>query len=352
MEDLGHIDINIRDMGGGGGGGGRGSGGGSGGNGGPGGGPALPSNALSLYGPAGAAQGNYQQQTASNIAGMRQNLKGWMAGITAMQGSRAFMGAESIVELRDFFRNPTLSGFKLLTSNASATGTMLQKLAASSPRLAIWAMNLLGAAGAAASFVTVMKHAAEAIKERTLDLAKYSSALSLGVAREQMAQMSRDFKELHENGKMYAEAQRMDTWAADQWADAMIYVRQVMVGLGNTFNLLKVGLGYILKGIALPVSLPMRLGKLFEERYSLGFAAFRANFFNNLLTEFKGIRLASQMLPGFGIFGGLGDWLQGLLEKMSTDVSKIKANTTKADLAGEINDWFRADVMAMTGRAY
>lgn len=348
MEDLGHIDINIREMGGGG--GGRGSGGGSGAGGTPGGGPALPSNALSTFGAAGFSQGQYQAQTASNIAGMRANLKGWQAGISALHASRAFMRGESFVELRDFFRGPTLAGFKYLTGNASATGTMLGKLAASSPRLAIWSMNLLGAAGVLTTFIRSMKSANEAIKDRISELTKYSSLLAMGAAREQLAQLNRDLRELHENGRMYAAAQELDTIAADQWADAMIGVRQIMAGMGAGFNLLKIGASGIVKGVSFLATWPFKLAGAIFDKYQIAFAGL--NLFGNLKWMVGLGKWAAQFTGTGGIFGGMLDWLENLLKSIGGDVSKIKSNTAGKDLAGEVNDWFRSDVMAMTGRPY
>ena len=348
MEDLGHIDINIRDMGGGG--GGRGSGGGSGAGGTPGSGPALPSNALSTFGAAGFTQGQYQAQTSSNIAAMRQNLKGWQAGIAAMQSSRAWMRGESMVELRDFFRNPTLAGFKYLTSNASATGTMLGKLAASSPRLAIWSMNLLSAAGVLITFIGSMKAANEAIKDRIVELKKYSSLLAMGAAREQLAQLNRDLQELHENGRMYAAAQELDTIAADQWAEAMIGVRQIMAGLGSGFSILKIAASGLVKAFAFLTTWPFKLAGVIFDKYQIAFAGL--NLFGNMRWLLGLSKWAAQFTGTSGIFGGIFDWLEKLLKSIGGDVSKIKQNTAGKDLAGSVNDWFRADVVAMTGRPY
>jgi len=339
MEDLGHIDININDRGGS---GGRGTGGT------PGSGPSAMTLPASSFAPLTAAQ----QALAQRITELRQNIRQWQLTTARIQAARVGQYGESIGEIRDFFSRPTIAGFRSLTSNATATGTMLGRLAASSPRLALFATGLLGAVGGIMSFVSVMKKANEAIQERIVELTKYSAELALGAAREQIAQLNRDLREVHENGKLYAAAQKLDTAAADEWADAMIGVRQIMTGLGASFSLLKIGLAYVIKGLTFLATWPQRLGQAIFDKYIYVFAALNANIFGGLKNLLGLARFATGMVPGLGIFGGLFDWLQSLLTGMSGDVSKIKQNTAGRDLAGSVNDWFRSDVQAMTGRPY
>lgn len=337
MEDLGHIDININDRGGA---GGRGTGGT------PGSGPSAMTLPASSFAPLTAAQ----QALAQRITELRQNIRQWQLTTARIQSARVGQYGESIGEIRDFFSRPTIAGFRSLTSNATATGTMLGRLAASSPRLALFATGLLGAVGGIMSFVSVMKRANEAIQERIVELTKYSAELALGAAREQIAQLNRDLREVHENGQLYAAAQKLDTAAADEWADAMIGVRQIMTGLGATFALLKIGLSYVVKGLTLPMSL-FRGVQDWVGKYQTGLAGLSVIVRDRLDFALKTYAYGLRSV-GFGFLGDAFEWIRERLKSMGDDVSKIKSNTAGKDLAGEVNDWFRADVMAMTGRPY
>lgn len=337
MEDLGHIDININDRGGP---GGRGTGGT------PGSGPSAITLPASSFAPLTAAQ----QALAQRITELRQNIRQWQLTTARIQAARVGQYGESIGEIRDFFSRPTIAGFRSLTSNATATGTMLGKLAASSPRLALFATGLLGAAGVLTTFIGSMKAANEAIKDRIVELTKYSSLLAMGAAREQLAQLNRDLQELHENGRMYAAAQELDTIAADQWAEAMIGVRQIMAGLGSGFSILKIAASGLVKAFAFLTTWPFKLAGVIFDKYQIAFAGL--NLFGNMRWLLGLSKWAAQFTGTSGIFGGIFDWLEKLLKSIGGDVSKIKQNTAGKDLAGSVNDWFRADVVAMTGRPY
>lgn len=346
MEDLGHIDINIRDMGG----AGRGVAAGS-----PGSGPAPQATAAAVMQPLTAAQ----QELAQRVAQLRQNILSW-ATVTARIGtSRIGVAGDSVGELRDFFSRPTIAGFRSLTNNASATGSMLGRLAAGSPRLALLATGLLGAAGVVTAFVRSMKSANEAIKDRITELTKYSSLLASGAAREQIAQLGRDLRELRQNGRLYAAAQRLDTIAANEWAKSMVGINKLLTVFGSGWSLFKIGASGLIRAQMFQMTIPSRLLGMFSTQIGDAFKWAGGKMGELMNSRFRNLLVAIPLLFGqaagigtiLGIKAGRGDfgkWLTDLLKNLED----INENTRKEDLAGEVNDWFRADVLAMTGRKY
>jgi hypothetical protein len=231
---------------------------------------------------------------------------------------------------------------------------MLGRLAAGAPRLALWATGLIGAVGAVTSFALGMRRANEVIKERISELAQYSSALALGQAREQIAQLNRDLQEIHENGQMYAAAQRLDTVAANEWAKTMVTINKVLAGIGMGWSLLKIGASAAIRAQMFQLTFPQQ-----ALNFLIGqFDQFFKRQFNTPLTEVVTKALRGGTMFGLGGVAGLlfgrsvMDKMPGWLDAVLKNLEIIKTNTGSKDLAGEVNDWFRADVMAMTGRPY
>lgn len=340
MEDLGHIDININDRGGA---GGRGAGGA------PGSGPSASTIPASTFAPLTAAQ----QALAQRVSELRQNITRWNATTARIGTARVGVAGEAVGELRDFFQRPTIAGFRSLTNNASATGSMLGRLAASSPRLALFATGLLGAAGIVTTFIGSMKRANEAIKERIVELTKYSSELALASAQEQIAQLGRDLREVHENGRLYAAAQRLDTFAANDWAKTMVDINKMLAVFGAGWSIFKIGAASAIRFQMFQLTLPQKLAGLLTDQLASGLKKSGVNV-ADLATK----ALKASTLLGFGglagmLFGrGVIDRMPEWMEKVLRNLDLIKQNTAGKDLAGSVNDWFRADVQAMTGRPY
>lgn len=342
MEDLGHIDINIRDMGGAG--AGRGMAAGA-----PGGGPSTPTGQATMQ-PLTLAQ----QQLAQRLGQLRQNISAWQAMTKRIETSRLGVAGDAAGELRDFFSRPTIAGFRALTNNASATGSMLGRLAAGAPRLALWATGLIGAVGAVTAFAFGMRRANEAIKERISELAQYSSVLALGQAREQIAQLGRDLREVHENGRLYAAAQRLDTAAANAWATTMLDINKITAAVGMGWSVLKIGAAGAIRLQMLQLTLPQKIASYLTSQLDtflqrdLGTSLAEVGRRTLRASTYLGFGGATGVLFGRSILDNLPEWLEKILKNLEI----IKTNTGAKDLAGEVNDWFRADVMAMTGRPY
>lgn len=347
MEDLGHIDINIRDMGGGG--AGRGVAAGA-----PGGGPSTPTGQATMQ-PLTLAQ----EQLAQRLGQLRQNISAWQSMTRRIETSRFGVAGDAAGELRDFFSRPTIAGFRALTNNASATGSMLGRLAAGSPRLALLATGLLGAAGVVTTFVRSMKAANEAIKDRITELTKYSSLLASGAAREQIAQLGRDLRELRQNGRMYAAAQRLDTIAANEWAKTMVGINKLLAVFGGGWSLFKIAASSAIRLQMFQMTIPSKLLGMFSTQIGDAFKWAGGKMGELLNSRFRGWIVGIPLLFGqaagigtiLGLKAGRGDfgkWLTDLLKNLED----INENTRKEDLAGEVNDWFRADILAMTGRKY
>jgi hypothetical protein len=332
MEDLGHIDINIRELGGGGGGGGGSAGGG----GSPGGGPRLPRIPQPPVIAPGAAQSLSGIEKVGKAGGVMDELSG-------------------------FFSRPTASGFANLMSTSSATGEAMAGLGAAAGA----AIPIIGAVVAAIAvgvlIFKALSAAAQKMAEVIQKLTRYSGELMQAVATERLREFQRQLDEAQENGKAYAMVQREATFAADATAAVTLQWNKVVAVGAIIFHRFT---GVVMKMIY-PITL--LIGKLADMWLAVD------SFSQSLIGDIQeGLRSLfdnyatpiSEWLDGVwndfrGMLGSFGDWLPtdifstltGYVEKVLIYLGLIADNTKKTS-GNAANDWFRADVIAMTGRKY
>jgi len=317
-EDLGNININIRDASGSGGGGAGGgsSGGGAGGGGSSGGGPRI------VVPPPPPLVGGQQKTMMQSIFG-KLNL-----------------GKLISTEMKDLITNPSIAGFGELLTGTSAAGEALAGLGA----IALPATIALAAVVAYAAFLyaafKLLQAASEAVAKRIQEVNKYSGTLLKAVALEQWAAIGRTLREASANGKNYAIVQAEMTRVANAsleisiaWNKAMsvyaLIFNKFMLLLNRAFAPLARLIGKLYDGIFKVVANPSSAPVWAKAWLTLALAPFYGLI--NMVT-FVG-----------GIFG--------LLEKVLIYLGVISKNTAPA-IGSDVNDWFLADVYAMRGMKF
>lgn len=334
MEDLGNININIRDSSGGGagGGGGRGGGGGQ-----AGGGPSVPPRLVPPIPPTPSTTPptppTTGQMSLVNMAPMLDRLA---------------KGMNIKDELMGFFRSPSVGGFQALMSTASETGTML---AGFSGALGA-AVPIIGAAiagiGIAVVALKAMSAAAEMIQARIREVMRFSGELAIAAARENLAQFSRQLREATENGHAYAAVQRQATAAADAANDVSIEWNRFLTMFAATWH----NLVWIASKLALPfVKLLGLLGDagvfVGELTESIG-----NTVWNGTKVAVEG--LADSIINGLSMVFGFRDmwlWIKDAIASVLRWLGVIAKNTQPPS-GNNLNAWFMNDVQAITGRRY
>ncbi len=335
MEDLGAININIRELGGGGGGGGGGSGQ-------TGGGPAFGSTAL----PTGEMLGpitRMQHAMAVNIAritarttrsddtGMDVYFAARSAMIAIQQDKRKSAGFASALrgELTDFFRSPSLGGYARLTQEGTATSTTLKMLDGTGRVLnkALFGLSVVGSVASVA--LSGLRMASEHVASRIEAVGKFSGAILAANVEQRVQQLRDQLQEAAENGGFYARSIRAQTTEMKMQAFMNRQLGVVTSDLSAAFSNVKAVLYGIAGGIAFIFTLPARMReKLVEAAESM----------SDVYEE-------EVMRPG----GTMWSLRQALIELgIIADNTKPKNQIDPND----INAWFQADILAMTGRTY
>jgi len=319
-EDLGNININIRDASGSGGGGSGGgsSGGGSGGGGSSGGGPRIVVPKPPPLIPDEAKK----ESLMSSIFG---KLK---------------IGQAISAEMKDLVTNPSISGFGELLTGTSTAGEALAGLGAIALPATIAPAAVALAAAALYKYFKLLQAASEAVAKRIQEVSKYSGYLMKAVALEQWAAIGRTLKEANANGKNYAQVQREMTRVANASLEISIAYNKVMSVGALIFNRLML---ILLKSIE-PFA---RLIGKFADTVFKGFSNPSA----------APIWLKPTLFAALLPFAGILNWaviiykIGNLIEKALIYLGLISKNTAPA-IGSDVNDWFLADVYAMRGMKF
>lgn len=334
MEDLGAININIRELGGGGGGGG--------GSGQTGGGPAFGRNALrtgDMLGPVTRMQDfiarsmghitatlTFSQQAATDVyAASRSAL------IAIQQDKVKSAGFASALrgELTDFLRSPSLGGYARLTQEGTATSTTLKMLGNTGKVLnkALFGLSVVGSVASVA--LSGLRMASEHVASRIEAVGKFSGAILAANTEQRVQQLRDQLQEAAQNGGFYARSIRAQTKEMKMQAFMNRQLGVVTSDLSAAFSNVKAVLYGIAGGIAFIFTLPARMReKLVEAAESM----------SDVYEE-------EVMHPG----GTMWSLRQALIELgIIADNTKPKNQIDPND----INAWFQADILAMTGRTY
>jgi len=266
---------------------------------------------------------------------LRRGLVRGGEGRTAAIGQVGEIGAQ----FKDFFQRPTVSGFSSLMSTGSTAGKAMAGLAS----VVGVALPIIGAVvavvGLTIAAFKMLKAAAEQVAERIREVARYSGELTSAVVGERIAELNRQLHEAAENGKAYAAVQRSATVAGNAWGSMMINVNKITSGFAVLWH-------SITAGFAQSVGPAIKAFGYVGEWFATNFGA--GGNFDGLTTAFKVITDMGVLLFGGPLaLGKIIEWLRLLLVKLG-----IIADNTKPKSTAAVNDWFRADVHAMTGRAY
>lgn len=331
MEDLGTISINIRELGGGGGGGaGSGNVGG-----GPGGGGGFQANyGNRLLGPLTAMQERISHAfgvvtaitTGSNQA--FSDVKRTVAsGMVAMQVDRArAAGFASNLrsELVGFFRAPTMGGYSQLMREGTATSTVINALGKTG-KVVDKALYRLSVVGSVASLALAgLRASADFTAKRVEAVGTYSGRVQAELLNQQFVKLRVAMNEATENGKVYAQAVRMQTY---ELTIRGLYDRELgrlTASLSQAFSVLKSVVYAVGAALLWIANLPSRMAEWLESPVRAMFDA---------------------ALPGSALYG---------VREILKYLGFIEDNTRKTNAVdpNDVNAWFQADIRAMTGKVY
>lgn len=303
MEELGRIDINIRESSGAAGGGGGGAGSGS-----VGGGPAPRSGG----GTGGAPLIAPQQQAA---------LKSLPAISQRMQ--YAVTSSSAVNQMRDFLRSPSVAGYAELFKRGGDVRTMLAGMGATGARLlpiimkaAMVAGVAIAAIGAVAAAFAMLKQASEKVMERFERIYRYSPEMTFAKAQQRIADLMRDIREAQATGAMTAGVVSARIAADDAMSRAYIEWAPLLHGMARVFEFIRWQMGAAL--------------------------AFWGKLFNFMGSIFR---------PIYDILRPIGEAILAIQEAMLNYFGIQLSRRPSANFS-QANQWMLADVAAITGRRY
>lgn len=297
MEELGRIDINIRESAGVGGGGGAGSGS-------IGGGPAPSGGGVSLI----------PTPSRGSLAGLPSISPRLQSAITS---------SSAVNQLRDFLRTPTIAGYADLFKRGGDVRKMLAGMGSVGVRLLPMIMAATAAIGVVVAVVGVLaagfallKKASDRVMERFESIYRYSPEMTIAKAQQNIAKLLRDISEAQATGKMTAGVVAAGISADDAMSRAYIEWAPLLHGMAKVFEFIRWQMGAVL--------------------------AFYGKLFNYLGSFFR---------PIYNMLRPIGDAIIAIQEAMLNYFGIQLSRTQPANLS-QANQWVLADLKAMTGRAY
>lgn len=333
MEDLGAININIRELGGGGGGGGSGQ---------TGGGPAIEAASATrrnaLFGPLTRTQEMIARALGSVSATVTMSrqvggdvMRTTQNAILAFQQDKAKsagFASQLRGELVDFFRSPSLGGYARLTQEGTATSRTLQLLGKTGNSLnkALFGLSVIGSVASVA--LAGLRKASDHAASRIEAVGKFSGAILAANVQQRVQQLRDQLQEAAENGDFYARSIRAQTleMRANAYMNRQLGV--ITSSLSTVFSALKAAVYAVVGGLTAFFSLSIRLPDLFAK----------------MATPFMQ-RILDSAIPGTSLYG---------LRQILVYLGVISDNTKPKSAYDphDINAWFQADILAMTGRTY
>ena len=343
MEDLGNINITIRD--------GVSGGGGGGGGGQAGMGPA-PSAWRQMIGmgtrlPTGGGAGSSGasvSNVATRTAGLFQKLQNAL-NITGEVGSAV--------------RSPSLSGLVSLGTASSQTGAALAGLTGALSIAAPIVLGVIAAVMAAKVALDLLRKASEYTAERIRDTTRYSGALQIATATERLAEFQRQLRDATVNGVAYARVQNATTIANNAQASAMTKLNGLIADAALIYQNLRLALWRVLDVLAQVAKvLPWRqIGNLVLNLnplvwYVRAVSASLSGFLSALhsITQYLSSIPIIGSLPGVQNAAMFSNWLQSILQYLKGIWNNTAPQPTPT--TGNLNQWFMGDVLAITGRRY
>lgn len=226
-------------------------------------------------------------------------------------------------ELGGFLRNPSAGGMASLLSSSASTGKAIGMLgAAAVPVAAVLGVVLISAVAGIAAY-KLLQSSAEKISRKFDEITRFSGAMMFAKANERLAQFTRQVADAAKNSTAYARAQSFATMASDAQAQTMLHFDAASAELAAVWHRLSIIVYKALKPLA-----------EFAEWLS------------------KAVNWGNAILLAFSAIGGIaGIAIFPLVKSIYDKTAQIQRNT-QPQRANAINDWFQADIQAVTGVRY
>jgi hypothetical protein len=336
MEDLGNINITIRDGAGGGASGGNGSGQ-------PGMGPLVPSRWRQLIGlgtrlPTSTGAGATEAAATTKMASLFDKLQ---------------QGLNVTGELGSAIRSPSVSGLLSLGQTSSATGSAIAGLGSAAAVAGPILIAVVGAVMLAKVAIEKLAQASEYVFSRIREVTRFSGQLQYATATERLAEFQRQLQDASINGAAYARVQQLQTVANDAQQKVMIRLNSIFASMAELFQRLRIAAyGLLDVVLSLLAKIPWRAIITAMQAALQAFVRFQ----QAILSAFQSIITTIQSIPLIGNLPSL-TFAQGYLnffQQVLALLQGILGNTTPQPQAktGNLNAWFMGDVRAITGRAY
>ena len=332
MEDLGNINITIREAVG-----GRGA------SGNVGGGPARPEPPIAQQVAQAVQQGQQAQQAALN-AGKQPpiNPQAMFARIDRIVGRQDVSS-----EIMNFLRRPSFAGATGLLREGTATRSMLQGLGKTGFAISGAFLAVGAAAGAVTLALTAFKMAANHVASRIEETWRYSMAQAGAMAEQQVMKVAMLAKEAAENGQRYAEVIRAQTRLEQERARLNITVGKATAGITEDFYTL---LRIMLKEVNGLVSDTQQIRKDASGFMDYVPAYMLTSFLSSSVREIdeSGLTMLQSLRLSMLRFFGQEELANDLQNQYMEDIVK----NTRKDVITEANEWFQADIQYLTGQRF
>jgi len=255
---------------------------------------------------------------AGMTAAIKNSFSGLQERLTRLSSLRS--------ELTEFITRPSIGAVSRLTAEGTTTSAMLQSLGKSGAVLgkALLAIGIVGSVAAVA--LKGLQMASEFTAERISEVGRYSGEVMLAQAEQQVAKLRNAMREAAENGRAYAASVRAQTTAQNAKAFSDRELGYQTAKLAMAWEGLKT-LAYTYAGMK--------------------------------AAEYNAPQRAVESLIYWMMGQGTIDPFSGLTgtplqEKTLDELKKIEGNTRPATQIdqNDINAWFQADIIAMTGARY
>lgn len=332
MEDLGNINITIRE-----------AVGGRGGSGNVGGGPARPEPPIAQQVAQAVQQGQQAQQQALNAGKQTPiNPQAMFSRIDRIVGRQ-----DVASELMNFLRRPSFAGATGLLREGTATRTMLQGLGKTGFAISGAFLALGAAAGAVTLALTTFKMAANHVASRIEETWRYSVQQAGAMAEQQVAKVSMLAREAAENGARYARVIRAQTALEQEKAKLGIEIGKLTSGLTEDFyknltRLMKEINGLFQDTKEAREKASDLLGLVPGVMLTRGIERYMTDVDESGLTMMQAIRLTLLRFVG----------MEETANELQNEYMDEIARNTRKDVMAEANEWFQADIQYLTGRRF
>ena len=233
-------------------------------------------------------------------------------------------------ELSGFMRSPSTGGITSLLGAGSTTGRAIASLGAAAAPVAIVLGALLAVVLVGVAVFKVMQAAAERVSRKFDEITRFSSTMMYASAAERLAKFQRQIADATRNGDAYANAQWAATQAENAKAQAMLHLDAVAAKLAERFHVLMTLFWRAVKPLAAFVEMLIKIDQILRTQV------------NQFL----------QSVPSwvYNIPHPLA-WLLKFMQAITTSTAQIAQNTRPTG-GRAANGWFIADVQAITGRRY